>query len=52
MEYVSKNIASKNQTVKGVVITLEDDQNLKDTINAMTNINFMRYELKFDLMDN
>ena len=46
---IMKNLASDQQNVRGIIIALEDDQNLKDSIYAMSNIEFMRYELKFEL---
>ena len=46
---IMKNIANEEQQVKGIIIALEDDQNLKDSLYAVPNIEFMRYELKFEL---
>ena len=46
---IMKNIAKEEQQVKGIIIALEDDQNLKDSLYAVPNIEFMRYELKFEL---
>ena len=46
---IMKNIANEEQQVKGIIIALEDDHNLKDSLFAVPNIEFMRYELKFQL---
>ena len=46
---IMKNIANEGQKVNGIIIALEDDQNLKDSLYAVSNIEFMRYELKFQL---
>ena len=46
---IMKNLANDQQNVRGIIIALEDDQNLKDSIYAISNIEFMRYELKFEL---
>jgi restriction system protein len=49
MGYVLEELAEKNQTVKGVIIALEDDLRLRRALAVTTNIQFYRYEVRFKL---
>lgn len=49
MGYVKEELAEKNQEVKGAIIGLEDDLKIKRALSVTTNIEFYRYEVKFQL---
>jgi restriction system protein len=49
MGYVVEKIAEENQTVKGVIIALEDDLRIRRALKVTTNISFYRYEVSFRL---
>ena len=49
MGWVKENFAKNNEKVKGMIIALEDDQNLKDALVVCPDIEFLRYELSFKL---
>ena len=49
MGYVIEELAEKNQTVKGVIIALEDDIRIKRALKVANNIDFYRYEVSFKL---
>ncbi|MGI6423592.1 MAG: endonuclease NucS domain-containing protein [Candidatus Dojkabacteria bacterium] len=49
MGYVKDELAEKDQTVKGVIITLEDDIRLRRALSVTNNIEFYRYEIDFKL---
>ena len=50
MGYVSEVIAEEDQRVRGVIIALEDDPKIKWALKVAPNIEFYRYEVKFDLI--
>lgn len=50
MGYVLQELAEEGQTVKGVIIALEDDQKLRRALAATPNINFYRYQISFKLL--
>lgn len=50
MGYIKDELLEKDQTVKGVVIALEDDLRLRRALSVTTNIEFMTYEVKFKLI--
>ena len=50
MGHVKKNLA-ENKSVKGLIIALEDDKNLKDALSVAPNIKFMKYEVSFKLTE-
>ena len=50
MGHIKKNLA-KNKSVKGLIIALEDDKNLKDALSVAPNIKFMKYEVSFKLIE-
>jgi restriction system protein len=49
MGYVKMELAEENQTVKGVIIGLEDDIRIKRALSVTTNIDFYRYQVSFKL---
>jgi restriction system protein len=49
MGYVIEELAEKNQTVRGVMIALEDDLKIKRALSVTTNIDFYRYQVSFKL---
>ena len=51
MGYIKNNLA-KDKNVKGLIIALEDDKNLRDALSVAPNIQFMKYEVSFKLVGN
>jgi restriction system protein len=49
MGYVQGELAEAGQTVKGVIIALEDDLRLRRALTVAPNIDFYRYEVHFRL---
>lgn len=49
MGYITEEIAEENQCVRGVIIALEDDLRIRRALKVAPNIDFYRYEVKFDL---
>ncbi len=49
MGYVMEELAEENQTVKGVIIALEDSLRIQRALKAANNIDFYRYEVSFNL---
>lgn len=49
MGYVLEELAEENQTVKGVVIALEDDLRIRRALRVTQNIEFFRYKISFKL---
>lgn len=52
MGYVQSELAEGNQTVKGVIIALEDDINIRRALSVARNIEFYRYQVSFKLFKN
>ena len=52
MGYVLEELAEENQTVRGVIIALEDDTRIKRALAVATNIEFYRYQVSFKLFKN
>jgi restriction system protein len=50
MGYATEVLADNGQTVRGAIIGLEDDLNLRRALVVTRNIDFYRYEVKFKLM--
>jgi len=50
MGYIAEEIAEDHQRVRGVIIALEDDLRIKRALKVAPNIEFYRYEVKFDLI--
>ncbi len=49
MGYVLDELAEENQTVKGVIIAIEEDLKIKRALSVAKNIDFYKYEIKFKL---
>jgi len=49
MGYVKDELAEKGQTVRGVIIALEDDQRIRRALAVMPDISFYRYQVSFKL---
>ena len=52
MGYVKDEIANNDQTVKGLIIALEDDLSIRRALSINPNIEFCRYKISFDLISN
>jgi restriction system protein len=50
MGYIAEEIAEDHQRVAGVIIALEDDLRLRRALKVAPNIEFYRYEVRFDLI--
>jgi len=50
MGYVKEELAEKNQTVRGVIIALEDDVRLHRALSVTQNIDFYTYKVSFKLI--
>jgi len=50
MGYIAEEIAEEHQRVKGVIIALENDLRIKRALKVAPNIDFYRYEVRFDLI--
>jgi restriction system protein len=49
MGYVQEELAEETQTVKGVIIALEDDIRIRRALSVAKNIDFYRYQVSFKL---
>lgn len=49
MGYVKEELAEKNQTVRGVIIALENDTGLRRALSVTQNIEFYTYKVNFKL---
>ena len=47
---VEDELAESGQSVRGVIIALSDDSNIRAALRYQQNIQFMRYEVKFNLI--
>ncbi len=50
MGYITEFIAEDTQQVKGIIIALDEDQRIKFALKVAPNIDFYRYEVKFNLI--
>lgn len=50
MGYVQDELAEDGQTIRGVIIALEDDQRLRRALSMTPTIDFYRYEISFKLV--
>jgi len=50
MGYAQEELAEEGQTVKGVIIALEDDQRIRRALAIVPNIDFYRYQISFKLL--
>ncbi len=51
MGWVKKNLCSAEQTVKGCIVALSSDTKLENALHTLDNINFVRYEVDFRLIE-
>lgn len=49
MGYVLQELAESHQTVRGVIIALDDDQRIRRALAVAPNIDFYRYQVSFKL---
>lgn len=49
MGYVLSELAEPDQTVRGAIIALEPDKRIEQALRVAQNIDFYRYEVRFDL---
>ena len=49
MGYVRDELAEENQTVKGIIIALEDDTRIQRALAVTNNIEFYKYQVSFKL---
>ena len=49
MGYVKDELLELNQTVRGVIIALEDDKRIRRALSVTTGIDFYRYQINFNL---
>lgn len=52
MGYVDEEVATRNQKVKGLIIALEDDLRIRRALSINPDIDFYRYAISFDLIEN
>ena len=50
MGYVMDELAESNQTVKGIIIALEDDLKIRRALRVASGIQFYRYKVNFSLI--
>ncbi len=50
MGYVKQELAEPNQSVKGVIIALDDDTRIRRALSMTPDITFYRYEISFKLI--
>ena len=50
MGYAQEELAEEGQTVKGVIIALEDDQRIRRALAVVPSIDFYRYQVSFKLV--
>jgi len=50
MGFIAEDIAEDHQRVRGVIIALKDDLRIKRALKVAPNIEFYKYEVKFDLI--
>ena len=50
MGFAMQELAESGQTVKGIIIALDDDQGLKRALAATPNVSFYRYQVSFKLI--
>jgi restriction system protein len=49
MGYALEELAENGQTVKGVIIALEDDIRIRRALAVAPNVEFFRYQVSFKL---
>jgi restriction system protein len=49
MGYVQQELADDDQTVKGIIIAVDDDQRIRRALSVVPSISFYRYQVSFKL---
>jgi restriction system protein len=49
MGYISEQLAEPNQTVRGIIVALEDDTKLRYALKMVPSVSFYRYQIAFSL---
>ncbi len=49
MGYIKEEVAINGETVKGIIIALEDDKKIRRALTVTSNIEFYRYKINFNL---
>ena len=49
MGFVKQDLAVKGESVRGIVIALDDDLRLKNALSMVPNVDFYRYQIEFKL---
>lgn len=52
MGYVQDELLESGQTVKGIIIAMEDDQRIRRALSQTQNIDFYKYKVSFKLIKN
>jgi restriction system protein len=50
MGFVQEELAEEEQSVRGVIIALDDDQRIRRALAVVPDIDFYRYQISFDLV--
>ena len=50
MGYVKQELAVAGQTIKGIIIALDNDDKLQYALSMIPNVEFYRYKIDFKLM--
>lgn len=51
MGYIKDEVASNNETVRGLIIALDDDKKIRRALSVASNIEFRRYRVNFELRE-
>jgi len=51
MGYIKSEFLESDQTVKGIIIALEDDLSIKRALSVANDIKFYRYKVNFELLE-
>ena len=51
MGFIKDEVCQNNQTVKGLIIALDDDLRIKRALSVTQNIDFYTYKINFELID-
>ena len=52
MGYINSEFLEEGQVVKGAIIALEDDLRIKRALSVTKDIDFYRYKVHFELINN
>ncbi len=50
MSFVQEELAEEHQSVRGIIIALEDDQRIHRALRMVSNVEFYRYQVNFKLI--